>query len=168
VWRREALTRLGGWNENWPINQDSELAARLLEAGGRIVSLPELAAEYVPRSSVRALARQYRRYGTYRARTFLHHPRTLRAPQLAMPGLVLACVCAVCAPKPVRPAAQAGLVLYACAAGVTSMSAARGRPRDVAALMLVFTTMHVSWGTGFLIGLARFAPGTVRERLGVG
>lgn len=168
VWRRETLTRLEGWDENWPVNQDSELAARLLDAGGRIVSLPELAAEYVPRSSVRALARQYRRYGTYRARTFLHHPSTLRAPQLAMPGLVLACVCAACAPKPVRSAAQAGLVLYACAAGVTSGSAARGRPRDVAALTLVFTTMHVSWGTGFLIGLARFVPVTVRERLGLG
>ena len=42
VWRHSYLTELGGWDEGWPINQDSELAARVFERGGRIVCLPEL------------------------------------------------------------------------------------------------------------------------------
>src|SRR3954464_15292629 len=56
VWRRTTLDCDGGWDEGWPINQDSEMAARVLRRGGRIVSLPELGAEYSPRSSLRALA----------------------------------------------------------------------------------------------------------------
>jgi glycosyltransferase involved in cell wall biosynthesis len=52
VWRRETLERHGGWDVGWPINQDSELAARVLAAGGRIVLLPEMGAEYVPRDNL--------------------------------------------------------------------------------------------------------------------
>src|SRR5690606_14531846 len=28
VWRRETLDALGGWDPEWPVNQDSEMAAR--------------------------------------------------------------------------------------------------------------------------------------------
>ena len=59
VWKRSTLERHGGWDEGWPANQDSELAARVLGDGGRIVCLPELAARYVPRDTVSGLARQY-------------------------------------------------------------------------------------------------------------
>ena len=166
VWRRETLARHGGWNEGWPINQDSELAARLLEAGARIVSLPQLAAEYTPRNSLRALARQYRRYGMYRARTFLHHPETLRWPQLAMPALVLAGGGSCCGPRALRRASRVGVGAYLSAVLVTSASAGRGRPADALALPLVFATMHTSWGAGFLLGLGRFARSAARARLG--
>ena len=62
------------------------MAARVLRSGGRIVSLPELAAEYAPRDSLRALSRQYLRYGMYRAKTGLRHPWTVRPPQWPFPG----------------------------------------------------------------------------------
>lgn len=165
VWRRETLIRHGGWNDGWPINQDSELAARLLKAGARIVSLPELAAEYTPRSSLRALARQYRRYGMYRARTFLHHPETLRWPQLAMPALVLAYAGSCCGPRPLRRASQAGVGAYLTAVLAASASAGSASPADARALPLVFATMHTSWGAGFLLGLGRFAGSAARAHL---
>jgi succinoglycan biosynthesis protein ExoA len=38
VWRRDTVDRHGGWDDAWPVNQDSELAARVLAEGGRIVS----------------------------------------------------------------------------------------------------------------------------------
>jgi len=165
VWRRETLLLHGGWSEGWPINQDSELAARMLKAGARIVSLPQLAAEYTPRSSLPAVARQYRRYGMYRAKTFLHHPQTLRWPQLAMPGLVLAGVGSCCGPRPLRRAAQVSLGAYAGAVLTTSASAARGRAGDSVALPAVFATMHASWGVGFLLGLGRFAGSAATAQL---
>ncbi|MGA2926965.1 MAG: glycosyltransferase, partial [Solirubrobacteraceae bacterium] len=104
VWRRETLERDGGWDEGWPINQDSEMASRVLRRGGRIVSLPELGAEYTPRNSLRALSRQYRRYGMYRAKTALRHPWTVRAPHVVLPGVVAAATAAVVAPRPLRSA----------------------------------------------------------------
>jgi succinoglycan biosynthesis protein ExoA len=162
VWRRATLDRDGGWDEGWPINQDSEMAARVLRRGGRIISLPELGAEYSPRNSLRALARQYRRYGMYRAKTGLRHPHTVRAPHLVLPGLVTAAAATVVAPRPLRPAARAGLGLYGAAVFVEGVRAAR-EPRDALALPLVFATMHFSWGAGFLAGLVRFAPPSTRR-----
>src|SRR3954451_19291508 len=112
IWRRETLDRLGGWDEGWPINQDSEMAARVLRGGGRIVSLPELGAQYAPRDSLRKLARQYRRYGMYRAKTSLRHPQTVRPSHVAMPALVSAAAAAVGAPRPLRLPARAAVGLY--------------------------------------------------------
>jgi succinoglycan biosynthesis protein ExoA len=156
VCRRDVLERQGGWNEGWPINQDSELAARVRKAGGRIVSLPELAATYTPRSSLRGLARQYWRYGMYRAKTALRHPETMRPTHVAMPALVLTSVFALAAPRRARRASWAVLVAYATGVAAGSTAAARA-PADAVTLPLVFGTMHGAWGAGFLVGLARFA-----------
>ncbi|HEX4564554.1 MAG TPA: glycosyltransferase, partial [Solirubrobacteraceae bacterium] len=74
VWRRSTLLAAGGWDERWPINQDSEMAARFLRRGERLLCVAEMAGHYVPRDSLPSLARQYLRYGFYRARTFRAHP----------------------------------------------------------------------------------------------
>jgi glycosyltransferase involved in cell wall biosynthesis len=166
VWRRETLDRFGGWDEGWPINQDAEMAARFLEAGERIVSLPDMGASYTPRSSLKALSRQYRRYGEYRAKTTLRHPWSLRKVQIALPGLVGATAAALVGPRVLRTPARAGLGLYALVLGAAAARSGAEDPRDAAALPAVFATMHLSWGVGFLIGLVRFAnPATRRERL---
>ncbi|MEA2127564.1 MAG: succinoglycan biosynthesis protein ExoA, partial [Solirubrobacteraceae bacterium] len=86
---RGVVQRLGGWDEAWAANQDAELAARVRAAGGRIVVLPALAARYVPRGSLRALARQYRRYGIYRAKTCARHPQSTELRHALPPALVL-------------------------------------------------------------------------------
>ena len=159
VWRRETLESHGGWDDGWPVNEDSELAARVLESGGRIVCLPELEARYVPRDSLKGLAVQYGRYGFYRSKTSLHHPRSLRRSHLLAPGVVLTVAAALLAPPPVRPLARAGLAAYAVAVlSASAQVARRGSARDTVGLPLVFATMHFSWGTGFLAGCARFGP----------
>jgi len=159
ILRRDTLLSHGGWDEGWPINQDSELAARVRRSGGRIVSLPELAAEYTPRGSLRALAKQYRRYGMYRAKTSLHHPESLRPALLAMPGLVIASAAALAAPRPVRRLARLGLLAYGATVVAASARVEGAGRRDALALPATFATMHGAWGAGFLAGLVRFAPG---------
>ena len=44
VWRRETLEALGGWDEAFPVGEDSEMAVRVLSRGGRIVCLPPMGA----------------------------------------------------------------------------------------------------------------------------
>jgi hypothetical protein len=162
VWLRRLLERLGGWDEGWPINQDSEMAARVLRSGGRIVSLPELGAQYEPRDSLRALSRQYLRYGMYRAKTALRHPWTVRPPHVAIPGLVCTVAVALAGPRALRRAGRGAVALYL--AGVVAESARTARDaHDTLALPLVFLTMHVSWGVGFLAGLVRFAAPSRRR-----
>lgn len=157
VWKRADVAAHGGWDEGWPINQDSELAARFLAAGQRIVSMPPLAARYVPRNSLRGLARQYFRYGMYRAKTARRHPTSLRRAHLLPPGLALGLATAVLAPSPVRRAGRLAVGAYALAmTGATARAVVAGHGRDGSALAAVLATMHLSWGSGFLAGCARY------------
>jgi succinoglycan biosynthesis protein ExoA len=157
VWRRDTVDALGGWDPEWPVNQDSELAARVLADGGRIVCIPEMAAEYLPRDRVGALARQYWRHGRYRAKTNHRHPGTLRRTHLLPPALLLTAIGAVAAPtRPLRRVARCGLGAYGVALAATTAAAAQqGPPRDVARLPVVLGVMHGAWGLGFLAGVVR-------------
>jgi glycosyltransferase involved in cell wall biosynthesis len=160
VWRRSMLLELGGWDEDWPINEDAELAARIRARGGRYVSVPAMAAKYVPRRSLRALGLQYWRYGQYRAKTAGRHPNALRRSHL-LPPAVAATALAAPLPGRVGRLARRGLLVYGAALAAGSAHVAAGadaRARDVAWLPAVFAVMHLSWGAGFWMGTFRFGP----------
>lgn len=158
VWERRTVEDLGGWDAAWPVNQDSELAARVLDEGRRIVCRAEMAAEYLPRDRLRALARQYWRHGRYRAKTNRRHVGSLRRTHLLPAGLVVTAAAAVTAPRPARVAARAALGAYGVALVATATDAARhgGSARDAIGLLVVLPVMHASWGAGFLAGVARY------------
>src|SRR3954451_1534468 len=159
VWRRETLDRYGGWDTGWPINQDSELAARVIADGGRIVLLPEMGAEYVPRDDLKGLARQYWRYGIYRGKTSRYHANSLRRSQLVAPGLALAVLAALGGPRVLRAPARLAVASYAASLAAVSVRVAEpGEERDAAALPVVFAIMHLTWGFGFLWSVVRFGP----------
>jgi cellulose synthase/poly-beta-1,6-N-acetylglucosamine synthase-like glycosyltransferase len=161
VWRRDVLLAHGGWDEDWPVNEDGELAGRIRGAGGRIVCLPEMAASYAPRDSLPALARQYWRYGRYRAKTSRRHPHSMRRSHLLAPGLVATMAAAPLLRGAPGRVARTALAAYPAAvllAAVQTARAGRATPRDAAAVPLVLATMHVAWGGGFLAGAARFGP----------
>ena len=159
VWERATLERHGGWDEEWINDQDSELAARILEEGGTIVCLPEMAADYTPRDSLERLARQYWRYGLYRAKTSARHPHSMRRSHVLAPGLVLALAVALLPLGPFSRLARLGVAAYACAVlGLSATQAPHAEARDVAWLPAVFASMHLPYGAGFLVGSARFGP----------
>jgi succinoglycan biosynthesis protein ExoA len=162
VWRREVVLQTGGWDERWPINQDSEMASRFIERGVRLVCLPEMAGHYLPRDSLRALARQYFRYGYYRARTFKRHPQSLRRSHLAAPVLALALLTSVLGPRRVRQLSRAALAAYLLADLGTGAGVALkgGQPQEAGLLTLVLPAMHLGWGCGTLVGMLRFGPPT--------
>jgi glycosyltransferase involved in cell wall biosynthesis len=156
VWMRDGLVELGGWDEGWPINQDGELAGRIRERGGRIVCLPEMAATYVPRDSLTALARQYWSYGQFKAKTCKRHPTSMRRSHLLPIALVTT---AMAAPSSgaVGRAARAAMSLYAV---IVAASTVRVTPREplgerlgVASALVI---IHCTWGAGFMAGCIRF------------
>jgi succinoglycan biosynthesis protein ExoA len=157
VWRREDVLAHGGWDEDWPRNQDSELAMRFLDAGQRIVCVPSMAARYIPRDSFGRLWAQYRGYGTYRAKTARRHPASLRRSALLPPLLVVDLAVALLGPRLLRRAARAGLAAYAAALGAATLEVAR-RERDAGAALVpaVLVTMHLAHGVGFVEGLRRW------------
>jgi succinoglycan biosynthesis protein ExoA len=161
VWRRSTLAEHGGWDEEFANDQDMELAARIRQAGGRIVCVPEMAASYIPRGTLPGLARQYLRYGRYRVKTTQRHPQALRRSQLLPPVLALTAVGAVVGPRPARQVARAALASYWAILLVSSARAAAAADTpdaDVLALPAVWATTHFSYGAGFLLGCVEFGP----------
>jgi succinoglycan biosynthesis protein ExoA len=154
IWRRDVLLGFGGWDPDWPVNEDSELASRFQAAGERIVCLPSMAARYVPRRSLRGLFRQYWRYGFYRAKTAGRHPDSLRRSQMFAPAVVTAFAVFALGGRPGRRLAAPALVAYTATLALASATTARGR--DAALLPPVYAAMHLGWGSGFIAGCARF------------
>ncbi len=157
VWRRDDLLRMGGFDEQWPRNQDSELAARFLREGRRIVCLASMGASYRPRESLGALWRQYRLYGVYRAKTARRHPTSLRRSAVLPPLLVLDAAAIAVAPRSLRRAAYLGMVAYAGALVAAAVPGFWRGKRETAVLVPVtLATMHTAHGVGFLEGVARW------------
>ena len=117
---------------------------------------PGLAANYQPRGSLWALARQYFDYGRWKSVVLRAHPSSLRARHLAPPLLVLALL--TCAAWGIAGALWAAALPLGYVLTLLLWSAALGlRRRDPAVVLvpLVLAAIHLSWGTGFLISARR-------------
>jgi glycosyltransferase involved in cell wall biosynthesis len=155
VFRREALQRVGGYDEEFTRAQDWEMNHRLIESGGLVWFTPDLQVAYRPRSDVRALARQYRDYGRWRRVVMRQHRDTVSlrylAPPLALVGCALGVVLApVRAWTLVAPGTYAGLVT------VGGLWVGKDEPARVQLRVpLAVATMHMAWGWGFLTSRQR-------------
>jgi hypothetical protein len=124
-----------------------------------MVVVPEMAAQYIPRSSVRALMRQYRRYGYYRAKTSRAHPESMRATHLIPPAIVLLFGVAAVGPRAAQAPARIAAAAYGTAIAAATGAAARSNgPAAAVRLPAVFAAMHLAWGSGFLAGCLRWGP----------
>lgn len=150
---RQFLEDLGGWDRDWLVNEDGELAARVRAAGGVIVCLPEMAADCATRDSLLGLARQYRKYGYDRAMTERRHPGSLRRSHLLPVAVLVTLMVSVFSPRPLRRLARIGMAVYLAALGWGAVDVGRrdGAEAGLAA-PLIFATMHLCWAEGFVRG----------------
>ena len=173
VFRRDALDAVGGFDETLLRNEDYELNWRLRERGETVWFDPALVADYRPRGSLRALARQYFDYGRWKRVVLIRHPRSLRLRQLAAPLLLLALAAAgvlaagggliAAGDLSPRVAETAGIALPGIAAaiplgylllllaGSAAIGLRRRRPEAVL-LPVVLATIHLAWAAGFFAG----------------
>ena len=157
VFRREVLERMGGYDESFLRAQDWELNHRIRSAGGLVWFSPALSVTYRPRSSLRALARQYFHYGRWRRVVMRQHPGTVSLRYLAAPAAVLGSLAGLAA-APLTPLAlvlPGGYVLAVVAA--SALTGGGLPPAARLALPAVYAAMHLSWGTGFLTSPRRLA-----------
>lgn len=157
VWERATLLEYGGWDERWPRNSDSEMAARFLANGERLVCLPAMGGQYVPRDSLRGLWRQYVDYGEFRSRTSRRHPHSMRASHLLAPAIVLTGVTSLAGPRPLRRLARLGEGLYL-ASLIRAGARADAELADAALVPVVLAAMHHGHGLGQLKGWLRYGP----------
>lgn len=158
AWRKSTLEALGGFDEEWVVNEDYELNYRLRKAGGKILLSPEIRCWYYVRPSLKALARQYLRYGFWKVKTLVRYPNSLRWRQLAPPALVVALLLSLGILPVNRMLGVTVPVLYLAANLVASIwIASRRGCKYLPLLPVVFATIHLSWGTGFLAGLFKWS-----------
>jgi succinoglycan biosynthesis protein ExoA len=150
---RRVLLDLGGWSEDILTNEDFELDHRLRQAGYKVIFDPAIWAAYRPRESFGAIARQYWRYGRWKAEMLAGAPTSLRPRQVAPPALVVTLLAAVL-PSRLRPPARTALAAYA---GVVSVAAARSESGWRLAALL--PAIHLCWGAGVVLNLPRAGLG---------
>ena len=168
--RRETFDRVGLFDETLARDEDSEFNGRLIQAGGRILLVPHVTAQYYARDSLWQLARMYHQYGYSKPLVARKLGRVTTVRQLVPAGFVTALAAATLA-LPWVPGAAALLVaavvpyLVAVAACAIGAGLRRGGLRTVAALGLAFPIVHFSYGLGFLqsalkslLGSGRPAP----------
>lgn len=81
--RLDAFRSVGGYDATLSHNEDAELDLRLARRGFRIWQTARTGIDYVPRASLKALARQYARFGAGRAATLRKHNVRPRLRQVA-------------------------------------------------------------------------------------
>lgn len=151
---RVALDEVGRFDATLDRNQDYELNVRLKNAGYVVWFDPSIVTDYTPRSSLRALWRQFFDYGKWKRRVLLMYPRSLKARQVGPPLLVLCVLAAIASlATPWWIAGALVLIGYPSTLIVVGVFEA-ARRRDLAGLLAApaIGTMHIAWGTGFFIG----------------
>lgn len=157
AFRKEIFALAGLFDESMVRNQDSEMNIRIRKAGGRIYLDPAIRSSYTPRGSWPELWRQYFQYGWWRVETVRRHPGSLRWRQL-IPALFVVGLGTLAAAALFVPLARIGLVLFA-GTYLTALLATTVSLREklsVGAMLRVpaaLATMHVGWGSGFLLSL---------------
>lgn len=155
VYRREAIEKVGGYDETMLIAEDWELNYRIRAAGGLIWFTPDLKVTYRPRATLAALAKQQFRYGRWRRVVARTHSGTINARYLAAPtallGIVVGAVGGFAAP--VLWVLPGGYFALTTVGGLTVRGNLSLRERLL--LPAILPTMHLSWGWGFLTSRVR-------------
>jgi succinoglycan biosynthesis protein ExoA len=156
--KRELIDRIGMFDETLLSNEDYEFNARVMQSGGKVWLDPQIQSEYFARSNLRALARQYWRYGYWKRQMLRRYPETLRWRQALPPSFVAGLIVLGLAAPFFRLARWALLIiiglyiLVLLAAGI-QLAAKKKDLAMVVGVPLAIATMHFSWGSGFLWSL---------------
>ncbi|WP_026925716.1 glycosyltransferase family 2 protein [Granulicoccus phenolivorans] len=171
VFRRDVLAEVGGYDESIRRGEDWELNLRIRKAGHMIWFTPELQTVYWPRESVQKLARQFWSTGVWRGaltRSMLRQtPTRFFVPGALVAALLLSALVGVSdtvgrlrGPAVLLRGAYLGPITYG---GLLAGLAARspGSLLDRVCYVLAILTMHLSWGTGWWVGMLRGGGDTV-------
>lgn len=162
VFDRTWLDRVGGYDPRYIRAQDWEMNYRIRQAGGVVWFTPQLKVTYRPRGTFRALATQYKQYGTWRRVVAREHRGSINLRYLAPPTALVAIAGGAIGGLVWRPLWAIPLG-YAGAIGIGGIAISRDEAPKVRALLPgVLATMHMSWGWGFLTSRIRL-PESAQE-----
>ena len=149
TFKKSAILAAGGFDERYIRAQDWELNHRMRAQGGLIWFDPRLVVIYRPRKSLTKLAKQYFQYGRWRRVISRQHPKTTNFRYLAPPVALVINLLSVLFGALVSEVFFLPVLIY-----ITSLiigGAIIGEKfADKLLMPIVFATMHLSWGAGFI------------------
>ncbi len=153
--RVSAFRAVGGYDEGFSHNEDAELDYRLRAAGYRLWMTDKTFMVYYPRTTVRALFRQYLGYGRGRAKNILKHravPKIRQMIPLMVVPVVAGASLAVLNWAAVLPAA---LWASVCLGYGVWMALGQRNPYGPLAAFSAMV-MHLAWSAGFWLQMLDF------------
>ena len=153
---------LGGFNEALLANEDYDFNYRTRKNGGQILLDNEAHSDYFARASVGELAKQYFRYGLWKARMVKLHPESIKLRQM-IPPLFVVSLPVLAVLSLIFPIvgwlllAVVSFYFLAVLAGSVQAASRAGESGLALYLPAIFMVIHFCWGTGFVIGLLRSA-----------
>jgi succinoglycan biosynthesis protein ExoA len=160
AYTRAILRRGGMFDEELVRNQDDEYNYRLRKMGAKILLATDVRSRYYSRNSLRSLWRQYFQYGLWKVRVLQKHPRQMRLRQFVPPtfvGTLLVSMILAC----FSPLGRVLMALVIGAYVLANLTASiwtvrKGGGLYLVLLPVVYATLHLSYGLGFLVGLVKF------------
>jgi len=157
AYHKTLVDQVGKFDESLLANEDYEFNVRVRRAGKVIWLDPRIRSIYFSRPDFGALARQYWRYGFWKARMLQRYPETLRWRQ-ALPPVFVASVIFLLVLSfwlPARILLCVELLAYAGVLFMAGLALAirRGQPALALSFPIAVGTIHFSWGMGLLWSL---------------
>ena len=146
---KSALVAVGGYDERFTRAQEWELNFRLRAAGGIVWFDPSLLVTYRPRPNLRALAKQYFEYGTWRRVVTRSHKGSVNYRYLAPPVAVVLNLISLVLGVTLNSIFLVPILCYLLLILLGSLRIGKSALEKLF-LPPILITMHMVWGAGFL------------------
>jgi glycosyltransferase involved in cell wall biosynthesis len=155
---RDLIKKIGMFDETLLTNEDYEFNTRIRQLGGKVWLDPSISSIYYARPTIRELAKQYLRYGYWKAQMVKRYPKTLRWRQLVPPLFVLSLFTLLFLSIGwilARWLLAVIVIVYTIivfAIGIQMSIKHKNLSISIGFLIAIFT-IHLSWGSAFLWGM---------------
>jgi len=159
AYTRKIIEKVGLYDEELVRNQDDEYNFRIREQGGKILLAEDVKSTYFSRGSLGDIWKQYYQYGFWKVRVLQKHPRQMSLRQFAPPVFVMTLlISAILAIFPTTRLFSLFIpILYLITnIGASIITSMKKGWKHLPLLPIVFAILHLSYGSGFLIGLIKF------------
>ncbi len=162
-YKKEIFERVGYFDENFDAAEDLEFNYRVGQAGFESLSSPKLTVYYYPRSDLKGLYYQMKRYGAGRFRFFRKHKEVVSSGAMIIAayffGLFLLTAISLVLP-PARLYLGICFGIYALANLVSSLVVAlKNDSSQIFRLPAIYFVIHFGLGWGFLAEALRYFTG---------
>ena len=159
--KKDLWLAIGGFDETLSANEDYEFNYRVRRHGKTVLLDKAEHCDYFARTTLKDLCVQYWRYGRWKARMILRHPSSIRLRQAVAPVFAASIPVLLIAGFWLKTAwwllalELGAYLLLALFFAAKLARTSRAGMRLFFIMPLIFGAIHLTWGSGFLLGLVK-------------